>query len=110
MKNILSIVCVVLAWVLSMVNTSGLGIAYDTPAKTNVLICLWCLILIAKKGGFLRAVRGNFKLAFFTILSFVILPLLTAGSWEGGSYLMMVPLVFCHSTLKEFRYGYIQTV
>lgn len=100
MKNILFIIYVVLAWVLSMVNTSGLGIVYDTPAKTNVLICLWCLVLIAKKGGFPRAVRVNSQLAFFTILSFVILPLLTAGSWEGGSYLMMVPLVFCFSELK----------
>lgn len=100
MKNILFIIYVVLAWVLSIVNTSGLGIAYDTPAKTNVLICLWCLILIAKKGGFSEAVRSSSRLVFFTILSFVILPLLTAGSWEGGSYLMMVPLVFCFSELK----------
>ena len=99
MKNILLIVCVVLAWVLSMVNTSGLGIAYDTPAKTNMLIVIWCLLL-PHKGYLSKIVSANSNLIIFTVLSFIVFPLLTAGSWEGLSYLMMIPLVYCFSELK----------
>lgn len=100
MKNLFFILVVTLAWVLSLVNTSGLGMTYDTPGKTNMLILLWLIVLLAMKGNFSKTIRANGQLAFFTILSFVVIPLLTAGSWEGLSYLMMVPLVYCFSELK----------
>lgn len=100
MKNLFFILVVTLAWVLSLVNTSGLGMTYDAPEKTNMLIILWLIVLMVIKGNFNKAIRANGQLAFFTILSFVVIPLLTAGSWEGVSYLMMVPLVYCFSELK----------
>lgn len=100
MRNLFFMSVVTLAWVFSLVNTSGLGITYDTPGKTIMLILLWLIVLLAMKDNFNKAIRTNGQLAFFIILSFVVIPLLTAGSWEGLSYLMMVPLVYCFSELK----------
>ena len=96
MKNILFVIYVVLVWVLSMVNASGLGLVYETPSKTNLLILIWFWVVISK-----HKIRGILKsnsiLVLCTILSFIIFPLMTAGSFEGCSYLMMLPLVYCFS-------------
>lgn len=101
MKNLLFILSVILVWVFSLVNTSGLGLAYDTPTKTNIVICLWCLTLILSgKDILLKVFKANTQLVRFTVLSFVIFPLLIASSWEGLTYLMMVPLVYCFSEQK----------
>lgn len=101
MKKIFFILSVILVWVFSMVNTSGLGFLYDTPTKTNIVISLWCLILIMLgKNILLKVFKANSLLVLLTILSFIILPLLTAGSWEGFTYLLMVPLVYCFSEQK----------
>lgn len=102
MKKYIFVILVLLACLFSIINTSGWGIAYETPYKTNVLISFWCLFLIGK-GRFVHAIEYNSILAFFTLLSFVILPWLTADSWDGFTYLMMVPLVYCFS---EQKYSY----
>lgn len=99
MKKYLNIILVILAWSLSLVNTSGWGLAYDTPTKTNLFIAIWFLIIYKKK-NISRMLRTNKLLVRFTILSFIILPLITAGSWDGFTYLMMVPLVYCFSETK----------
>jgi hypothetical protein len=91
---------VTLVWVLSLLNTSGLGITYDTPGKTNILILSWLIVLMIMKGNFNKNIRTNRRLTFFTLLSFGIIPWLNVGSCEGFSYLMMVPLVYCFSELK----------
>lgn len=101
MKNISFIIFVVLAWSFSLINTSGLGLVYDTPTKTNVFIFIWYLILIISgKKGLLKVFKTNFILVFFTILSFILLPLLRVNSWDGFSYLIMVPMVYCFSEQK----------
>lgn len=98
MKNIKFIIFVALAWSFSLINTSGLGIAYNTPTKTNIFILIWCLfIFIRKKGKGSNVIEKNLILLFCSVLSFIIIPFLTAHSWEGLSYLMMVPLVYCFS-------------
>ena len=102
MKKYIFVFLVSLACLFSIINTSGWGIAYETPYKTNMLISFWCLLLIGK-GRFVHAIEYNSILAFFTLLSFVILPWLTADSWDGFTYLMMVPLVYCFS---EQKYSY----
>lgn len=99
MRNLLFVFYVVLVWVLSMVNASGLGIAYNTPAITNVLILLWFVIFVNKR-VIKRAIDRNPVLALFTIISFIIFPVLIYGSWEGLSYLMMLPMVYCFSEQK----------
>lgn len=96
MKNFLFIIYVVLVWVLSMVNASGLGLTYDTPSKTNLLILIWFLIESRKYRVF-KILQANSLLVIFTVFSFIIFPLLTAGSLEGASYLMMLPLIYCFS-------------
>lgn len=96
MKNILFIIYVVLVWALSMVNASGLGLAYDTPSKTNLLILMW-FWFVTRKYKIYGILKTNSILVLCTILSFIIFPLMTAGSFEGFSYLMMLPLVYCFS-------------
>ena len=100
MRSLFFIFAVVLTWGLTMINTSGLGLVHDTPGKTNMLIGIWCVCFVLTKRCFLKTITSNSILAFFTILSFVIFPLLTTGSKDGLSYLMMVPLVYCFSELK----------
>lgn len=101
MKNISFIFFVVLAWSFSLINTSGLGITYDTPTKTNVFIFIWFLFLIiSRKNILLKVIKTNSLLIFFTIISFILLPFLKANSWEGFTYLMMVPMVYCFSEQK----------
>lgn len=100
MRFVFLIFAIVLTWVLTMVNPSGLGITYDTPGKTNMLIGIWCVCFMLTKRCFLKVITTNSILVFFTLLSFVLLPLLTVGSKDGLSYLMMVPLVYCFSEQK----------
>lgn len=96
MRNLFFVLYIILAWVLSMVNTSGLGLAYNTPVVTNVLILIW-LSFFVKKKVLLKYIIINPFLTFFTVLSFIILPLVTSHSYEGLSYLMMLPMVYCFS-------------
>ena len=96
MKNIPFIIYVVLVWVLSMVNASGLGLAYDTPSKTNLLILIW-FWFVTRKHKIYGILKTNSILVLCTVLSFIIFPLMTSGSFEGCSYLMMLPLVYCFS-------------
>ncbi len=100
MRFVFLIFAIVLTWVLTMVNPSGLGITYDSPGKTNMLIGIWCVCFMLTKRCFLRTLTTNSILVFFTLLSFVLLPLITVGSKDGLSCLMMVPLVYCFSELK----------
>lgn len=99
MKNLGFIISVVLVWSLSLINTSGLGLAYDTPTKTNWLILLWCL-LIVRKSDLVRMLEMNIALILGVFISFILLPLFTSGSWDGLSYLTMIPLVYCFSKLR----------
>ena len=96
MKKGFNIVLIVLVWALSLINASGWGITYDTPTKTNYAIAIWFFYVYLRKSRS-RLFKKHGGLVFFTILSFVILPLITANSWEGLCYLMMVPLVYCFS-------------
>ena len=101
MKNISFIFFVIFAWSFSLINTSGLGLSYDTPTITNVFIFIWCLsLIISGKNLLFKVIKTNSLLVFFTILSFILLPLLKAQSWEGFTYLMMVPMVYCFSEQK----------
>lgn len=99
MKNILFLAYVTLACVFSILNTSGLGIAYGTPEKTNIFIALLFYIILSKK-EISKIYNTNSQVVLFTILSFVIFPLLLSNSWDGFTYLMMIPLVYCFSKQK----------
>lgn len=96
MKRYINIIFIVLAWAFSTINTSGLGAMLDTPTKTNILIVVWYFIVSTHSIQKLP-LRENRFLVLMTLLSFVILPYLTAHSWQGFTYLLMVPLVYCFS-------------
>lgn len=100
MSHFTNILIIVLAWVFSIVNTSGMGIFYKTPEKTNYFIILWFLYVFLKKGQKMKIGGGHTALTIFTIISFVALPVFTADSWDGFSYLMMLPLLYCVSQWK----------
>lgn len=50
MKRYVNFVIIVLVWAFSVINTSGWGIMYDTPIKTNIIIvvCFLWVSLISK--------------------------------------------------------------
>lgn len=100
MRRFINILIIVLVWVFSIVNTSGIGIAYDTQEKTNDIIIIWFLYVSLKSNQKLKLGGKYASLSFFTLLSFVVLPLLWAGSWEGFTYLLMIPLVYSFSQQK----------
>lgn len=100
MRRYINILFVVLAWVFSVVNTSGLGLVYHTPEKTNYIIVFWFLFVSLKSNQKLRLGGRYASLTFFTLLSFVIMPLFMANSWEGFTYLLMIPLVYSFSQQK----------
>lgn len=97
MSRIFSIIVIVLAWLFSTLNSSGWGIAYDTQTKTNIVIIMWFFFTYLSNPFSINRVQGLF---IFTILSFLILPLTTANSWDGFMYLMMFPFVYCVSQLN----------
>lgn len=99
MRKYFNIITIVLVWIFSVINTSGWGIANDTPTKTNIFIIFWFFIVSCKSVQKLP-VSKNRGLFIFTLLSFVLLPVVIAGSWEGFTYLLMVPFVYCFSQLK----------
>ena len=96
MTKFFIIIPIVFSWVLSIVNTTGLGITYDTPTKTNYLIFIWYLFIYFKNSHRISFNR-NFILIFFTLLSFIIIPFIKTNSFDGVKYLMMVPFTYCIS-------------
>lgn len=100
MKKYLKLIPIILAWAFSIINTSGWGILHDTPTKTNIAICLWFLFVIATSRKRFNVLRGKGPLLIFTILSFILIPLLKTESWEGFTYLLTFPLVYCFSQQK----------
>lgn len=96
--NITFILLVILAWSMSVINTSGYGVAHDTPTKTYIILSL--LFLYALYKGVQRISFGgsNTYLTTFTLISFVFIPLIVEGSWEGFQYLLTaITTVFCFS-------------
>lgn len=100
MKRFVNMLIIVLAWMFSVVNTSGLGFVYNTPEKTNYIIIIWFLYVSLQSNQKIKLGGRYASLSFFTILSFVVLPFLVAGSWEGFTYLLMIPLVYSFSQQK----------
>lgn len=97
MKRYLNLIFIVLAWLFSIVNTSGLGLVYKTPEKTNYIIIIWFLFVLLKSKQRIT-IGGKYTfLSFFTIMSFIIIPFVSANSWDGFTYLLMIPLVYCFS-------------
>lgn len=88
-------IVVILVWGFSFVNPSGLGQMYDSSTKMFWLIGLWYLFSLRRRVTSLPYNGRNRELAFFTIFSFILLPLVVKGSWEGFTYLLTVPFVFC---------------
>lgn len=88
-------IVVILVWVFSFVNPSGLGQMYDSSTKMFWLIGLWYIFSLRRRVTSLPYKGRNRQLAFFTVFSFILLPLVVKGSWEGFTYLLTVPLVFC---------------
>lgn len=112
MKRYLNIIFIVLAWLFSIVNTSGLGFVYKTPEKTNYIITIWFLLVLLRSKQKLTIGGKYSSLSFFTILLFIIIPSVSVNSWEGFTYLLMVPLVYCFSQQKISQFdiqstGYI---
>lgn len=112
MKRYIIIIFIVMAWIFSVVNTSGFGIIYKTPEKTNYVIILWFLLVMSRSRQKLILGGENASLSFFTILSFIIIPLISANSWDGFTYLLMIPLVYSFSQQKISQFdiqlsGYI---
>lgn len=112
MKRYLNLIFIVLAWLFSIVNTSGLGLVYKTPEKTNYIIIIWFLFVLLKSKQKIT-IGGKYTfLSFFTILSFIIIPFVSANSWDGFTYLLMIPLVYCFSQQRISQFdiqssGYI---
>ena len=112
MKRYLNLIFIVLAWLFSIVNTSGLGLVYKTPEKTNYIIIIWFLFVLLKSKQKIT-IGGKYTfLSFLTILSFIIIPFISANSWDGFTYLLMIPLVYCFSQQKISQFdiyssGYI---
>lgn len=112
MKRYLNIMLILLVWIFSVVNTSGLGQVYETPTKTNIMILVWLAFVLYGNHEKLHIGGKNAKLTFFTVLSFIIVPYIKSGNWEGFTYLLMIPLVYCFSQQRISQFdmrlsGYI---
>ena len=87
-------------WILSMVNPSGLGFTYDTPTKTFFLIAILYFICRQKTHARLPISGKNTRIFQLTLFSFVLLPVIFKGDWDGFTYLLTGLLVYFFSQQK----------
>lgn len=97
---VFTFVITILFWALSMVNTSGLGDMYDTPTKTFFLLAILYLLVKHKTHVPLPTSGKNKNLFLLTVLSFVVLPVIFKGDWDGFTYLLTACLVYFFSQQK----------
>ncbi len=97
MRRIYLLILVILAWAFSAINTSGWGIANKTDQITIVVLVTWFLIVNSRAKTKLPLGGSNAGLSIFTFLSFILIPVVFHGSFEGVSYLTMILLVYCFS-------------
>lgn len=88
----------ILAWAFSIINTSGWGIVHNTPLWTNIVIVISYFFNRNRGTSIIKTQNRN--LSLLILISFIIIPLVKEGSWEGLSYLMMIPLVYSCSKIK----------
>lgn len=97
---VFTFIVTILFWALSMVNTSGLGEMYDTPTKTFFLMAILYFI-VKRKTHVPLPISGKNKTIFrLAILSFVLLPVIFKGDWDGFTYLLTALLVYVFSQQK----------
>ena len=97
---IFTFVIIIIFWILSMVNTSGLGFTYDTPTKTFFLIAILYFICKQKTHARLPISGKNTRIFQLTLFSFVLLPVIFKGDWDGFTYLLTGLLVYFFSQQK----------
>lgn len=100
MKRVYLLLLVVLVWAFSTINTSGWGVANRTDLITIIVLVTLFLFVNNKAQSKLRLGGPNARLSFFTFLSFVLIPVVFHGSFEGASYLTMILLVYCFSQFE----------
>lgn len=92
MGQISTIAVIILLWVLSFIEPSGWAVAYKLPEKVDIAITviatLFFLCIPSKRLNISR------QLIFWTLVSFVFIPLLTAGSSAGATYLVAFLIVY----------------
>ncbi len=97
---VFTFIITILFWALSMVNTSGLGETYNTPTKTFFLLVILYLVVKMKTHVPLPITGKNRSIFYLAILSFVILPVIFKGDWDGFTYLLTALLVYVFSQQK----------
>jgi hypothetical protein len=98
MNSLFSILWVVFIWIISLINPSGFGLAFQTPEKSATFIYLLGLayFLFARRG----IVHVNNSLIFGLILTCVIIPYCICGKFEGLGYLSAFVVVYLSSRMN----------
>lgn len=99
-KSFIPLFTVILFWFLSFVNHSGYGIAHALPTKTYWLLGILFLYTYTKDNTTNNPIKRNSKVAFLSIFSFVLLPVIFKQSWDGFQYILTAALVYFLSTLQ----------
>lgn len=99
-KYFWSTIIVFITWLFSIINNSGWGLLYDTPSKMFWIIAIWFLYTYKRKKTRNLFARNDYTLIFFTIISFIILPIVVEGNLEGLTYLFTIPFVYCFACRK----------
>lgn len=101
MSKFWTFVMIVTVWILSFVEPSGWSLLLHLPEKVNWGILLLSVMLYMLHP--LQRISLSKPLAFFLIISFILIPYFMWGSWEGASYLtaFMVVYVISQGTITE---------
>lgn len=109
MAQIFSIAIIVLFWLLSFLEPSGWALAIKLPEKVDIVIAVITAIIIIFSPN--KRPRISRILIIWTLISFIIIPLLQADSWEGATYLVSFLVIYlvslCKITPKVIKYSAI---
>lgn len=97
---VFAFIITILFWILSMINFSGLGEMYDTPTKTFFLLVILYFICKQKTRVPLPISGKNKNIFHLAIFSFVLLPVIFKGDWDGFTYLLTALIVYFFSQQK----------
>jgi hypothetical protein len=96
--RIFVVLTIILIWVFSLVNESGLGMKLHTGEKMNWLIFIWAVYLFFIRGRrFIPKMSKASFMGFF--LFFILIAYVVSGRWDGATYLISFLTVFCFSNI-----------